>query len=43
LGQACAETGWKIHAYVLMSNHDHLMLETPQRIWAGMKGLEREC
>ena len=21
LGQACAKTGWKIHAYVLMSNH----------------------
>ena len=30
LGQACAKTGWQIHAYCLMSNHFHLALETPQ-------------
>lgn len=30
LGQTCLKTGWKIHAYVLMSNHYHLLLETPQ-------------
>ena len=30
LGEACARTGWRIHAYVLMSNHYHLMIETPQ-------------
>lgn len=41
LGQACAKTGWKIHAYVLMSNHYHLMLETPQaNLVAGMTWLQ---
>jgi putative transposase len=41
LGQACAKTGWKIHAYVLMRNHYHLMLETPQaNLVAGMKWLQ---
>jgi len=29
LGEACARTGWRVHAYVLMSNHYHLLLETP--------------
>jgi putative transposase len=29
LSEACVRTGWRIHAYVLMSNHYHLMLETP--------------
>jgi len=33
LGEPCARTGWRVHAFVLMSNHDHLMIETPQRIW----------
>src|SRR5450432_1203821 len=37
LAQACQRTGWKIHAYVLMSNHYHWLLETPQR---GKKGSE---
>jgi len=27
LGQACAKTGWQLHAYRLMSNHFHLMVE----------------
>jgi putative transposase len=27
LGEACAMTGWRIHACVLMSNHYHLLLE----------------
>ncbi len=41
LGQACAKTGWKIHAYVLMGNHYHLMIETPQaNLVAGMKWLQ---
>jgi len=41
LGQACLKTGWKIHAYVLMSNHYHLMLETAQpNLVAGMKWLQ---
>ncbi len=30
LGEACAKTGWQIHAYCLMGNHFHLALETPQ-------------
>ena len=30
LGEACARTGWRVHAYVLMSNHYHLLLETPR-------------
>ncbi|PYX06023.1 MAG: transposase, partial [Acidobacteria bacterium] len=29
LGEACGMTGWRIHAWVLMSNHYHLMVETP--------------
>jgi len=28
--EACAKSGWGLHAYVLMSNHYHLALETPQ-------------
>jgi REP element-mobilizing transposase RayT len=28
LGKACARMGWRVHAWVLMSNHYHLMLET---------------
>jgi putative transposase len=31
LGQACERTGWRIHAYVLMPNHYHFLLETPER------------
>jgi REP element-mobilizing transposase RayT len=30
LGEACERTGWRLHAYVLMSNHYHFMLETPR-------------
>jgi len=38
LGEACERTGWRVHAYVLMSNHYHLMLETPQaNLVAGMR------
>ena len=29
LGEACERTGFLIHSYVLMSNHYHLLLETP--------------
>ena len=29
LGQACAKTGWDVHAYCLMSNHFHFVVETP--------------
>ena len=30
LGQACERSGWVVHAYVLMDNHYHLLLETPR-------------
>ena len=37
-GEACAKTGWQVHAYVLMPNHFHLVVETPQpNLVAGMK------
>ena len=40
LGEACAKTGWQVHAYVLMLNHFHLVIETPQpNLVAGMKWL----
>ncbi len=30
LFEACASCGWRLHAYVIMSNHYHLALETPK-------------
>lgn len=30
LGEACGRTGWRLHAFVLMGNHYHLLLETPE-------------
>jgi REP element-mobilizing transposase RayT len=30
LGEACQRTGWQVHAYCLMRNHFHLVLETPR-------------
>ena len=30
LGEVCEPTGWRVHAYVLMGNHYHLLLETPR-------------
>ena len=30
LGEVTEQTGWRIHAYVLMSNHYHLLMETPE-------------
>jgi REP element-mobilizing transposase RayT len=36
--EVCSRTGWKIHAYVLMPNHFHWLLETPEpNLVAGMK------
>ena len=29
LAQACQKTDWQVHAYCLMPNHYHLVLETP--------------
>ena len=40
LGEACVKAGWQIHAYCLMPNHFHLVIETPQpTLVAGMKWL----
>jgi REP element-mobilizing transposase RayT len=40
LAQACEKTSWQVHAYCLMSNHFHLVIETPQaNLVAGMKWL----
>ena len=30
VSEACAQTGWLVHAWVLMSNHYHLCIETPE-------------
>src|SRR5205814_1295482 len=41
LGEACGMTGWRVHAFVLLSNHYHLMIETPEaNLVAGMKWLQ---
>ena len=41
LGQTCERTGWRIHSYVLMGNHYHLLLETPEpNLCAGMKWMQ---
>ena len=29
LGEACQKTGWQVHAYCLMDNHFHAVVETP--------------
>lgn len=40
LGEACQKTGWQIHAWCLMPNHFHLVVETPLgNLVAGMKWL----
>ncbi len=40
LGETCSSCGWRIHAWVLMGNHFHLLLKTPQpNLVAGMKWL----
>jgi putative transposase len=40
LGEACQKTEWQVHAYCLMGNHFHLVVETPQpNLVAGMKWL----
>src|SRR5437867_3574498 len=38
LGEVCVKTGWQVHALCLMSNHFHLVVETPRaNLVAGMK------
>jgi putative transposase len=40
LGQVCGSHGWRVHAWVLMDNHFHLLLETPQaNLITGMQWL----
>ena len=40
LGQACEKADWQIHAWCLMSNHLHLVVETPRaNLVDGMKWL----
>jgi len=41
LSDACGRTGWKVHAWVLMNNHYHLLIETPEpNLVEGMKWLQ---
>ena len=38
--EACAQTGFAVHAYCLMRNHFHMVVETPNGNWvAGMRWL----
>jgi len=38
MGQVCGRTGWRIHSWVLMGNHFHWLLETPEaNLVTGMK------
>ena len=40
LTEACQKTGFQVHAYCLMSNHFHLVMETPEaNLVAGMRWL----
>lgn len=39
--EACEKFGWRLHAFVVMSNHYHLALETPEpNLSLGMKWLQ---
>ncbi len=41
LAQACERTGWRVQAWVLMGNHYHLFLQTPEpNLVAGMSWLQ---
>jgi REP element-mobilizing transposase RayT len=38
LGKVCESHGWRVHAWVLMRNHFHLLVETPEaNLVTGMK------
>lgn len=38
VAEGCEKTGWQIHAYALMNNHYHMLLETPEaNLVTGMK------
>jgi len=41
LDEACAKTGWRVHAWCLMSNHYHLAISTPEaNLVEGMRWLQ---
>jgi putative transposase len=41
LGEAATRFGWRVHAYVIMNNHFHLAVETPEpNLSEGMKWLQ---
>jgi REP element-mobilizing transposase RayT len=41
VAEVCGQTGWRVHAWVLMGNHYHLMIETPEaNLVDGMKWLQ---
>jgi putative transposase len=41
LAEACQKTGWQVHAYCLMRNHYHVVLETPNaNLVCGMAWLQ---
>ena len=41
LAEACEKTGWQVHAFCLMCNHYHVVLETPNgNLVAGMAWLQ---
>ena len=35
LGEVCVCSDWQVHAYCLLPNHFHLVVETPQPNWVG--------
>jgi putative transposase len=38
IGECCERSGWKIYAWVLMSNHYHWVVQAPQaNLVSGMK------
>jgi putative transposase len=40
LGKICGSHGWRVHAWVIMRNHFHLLVETPEpNLVTGMKTL----
>ena len=41
LGEACGRCGWRVHAFALMGNHYHLLIETPEaNLVDGMRRLQ---
>ena len=41
LGEACEKTGWRVHAWCVMSNHYPVALETPRAdLVDGMRWLQ---